>query len=123
MEAIDYCIEKSAAQGTPGYYSVLFQPPPIRAALISLRALERELNDVVELCTDRDVARRKLDYWQQELQSADTASPHPVTVALHRYADGALNDDDRARLLSGIAQRIMIAQPHHGGDVLGDGEA
>ena len=110
MEAIDYCADKVATQGTPGYYVVLFQPPPVRAALLALRALERELSDVAELCSDRAVAQRKLSYWQQELRGSNTSTPHPVTRALQQYANGVLDDDARARLVTATAQRIECTQ-------------
>ena len=110
MDAIDYCANKVATQGTPGYYVVLFQPPPVRAALVALRALERELSDVAELCTDQAVAQRKLNYWQQELHSNSTLASHPVTRALHQFASGVLDDDARARLIAATAQRIGRAQ-------------
>lgn len=110
MDAIDYCADKVATQGTPGYYVVLFQPPSVRAALIALRALERELSDVAELCTDQAVAQRKLSYWQQELHSNNSLVSHPVTRALQQFANGVLDDDARSRLIAATAQRIGRAQ-------------
>ncbi|MFT5176099.1 MAG: hypothetical protein ACI8W7_004293 [Gammaproteobacteria bacterium] len=110
MDAIDYCADKVATQGTPGYYVVLFQPPPVRAALVALRALERELSDVAELCTDQAVAQRKLNYWQQELHSSNTLASHPVTRALQQFANGVLDDDACTRLITATAQRIGRAQ-------------
>ena len=71
VSALDYCSDKAAAaQGTPGYYAVLFYPPPVRAALIALRALERELADIAELCTDHTVAQHKLGYCNRNCSQA-----------------------------------------------------
>jgi phytoene/squalene synthetase len=110
MDAIDYCVDKVATQGTPGYYAVLFQPPYVRAALIALRALERELSDVAELCTDRSVAQRKLDYWRQELLGNSASASHPVTRAMQKFTGDVLDDDARSQLLTGTAQRITREQ-------------
>lgn len=110
MDALEYCNNKVATPGSPGYYAVLFHPPAVRAALLALRTLERELSDIVELCTDRDVAQHKLRYWQQELHTGNDSAPHPVTRALRKHAAGALGDEARAKLLSGIAQRLSRPQ-------------
>jgi phytoene/squalene synthetase len=117
MDPIEYCNDKVAAQGTPGYYTVLFHPPPVRAALVALRALEHELREVVESCTDREVALNKLNYWQQELHAGNASTPHPVTRALRQYARDALDDGARARLLAATAQRISRVQIHDDAEV------
>ena len=112
MDALEYCNDKAAIQGTPGYYTVLFHPATVRAGLVALRALERELSDVVELCTDRDIALHKLNYWRQELDGNSPSAPHPVTRALQQYAGGVLDNEARGRLLDGTAQRILRPQFH-----------
>ena len=117
MDPFQYCHDKVAMPGTPGYYAVLFQPPPVRNALVALRALQCELDDVVERCSDRDIALRKLDYWRKELLSDNSAQPHPVSQALResdralRESDRALLDSDaRAGLLEATVQRICQPQ-------------
>lgn len=112
MDPFQYCNDKVAMPGTPGYYAVLFQPPPIRNALVALRALQCELDDVVEQCSDRDVALRKLDYWRKELLSDSSAQPHPVAQALRGSGGAQLDDDARAGLLEATVQRICQPQFH-----------
>jgi hypothetical protein len=108
--AIEYCNDKVAADGSPGYYAVLFQPSQARSALVALRALERELSEVVELCSDAHVAQHKLQFWQQQLNTSETSSPHPVTRALNQFAPQALGSHERNRLLSAVQDRISRAQ-------------
>src|SRR5690606_21228167 len=62
-----YCQEKAAASGSSFYYSFLFLPPPRRAAITALYAFCREVDDVVDECTDPGVARTKLAWWRDEL--------------------------------------------------------
>ncbi|MFT5447385.1 MAG: phytoene synthase [Gammaproteobacteria bacterium] len=112
MDPFQYCNDKAAMPGTPGYYAVLFQPPPVRNALVALRALQCELDDVVEQCSDRDVALRKLDYWQKELLNDNSAQPHPVSLALRESGGALLNRDARAGLLAATVQRISQPQFH-----------
>ena len=73
----------AAQSGSSFYYSFLFLPPERRRAITALYAFCREVDDVVDECTDSGVARTKLAWWRQELARlyADQAQ-HPVTRAL-----------------------------------------
>ena len=71
--------------GSSFYYSFLFLPVDQRRAITALYAFCREVDDVVDECSDNDVARRKLDWWREELENcfSGTAS-HPITRALEQ---------------------------------------
>jgi phytoene synthase len=78
-----YCQEKAARSGSSFYYSFLFLPPEKRRAITALYAFCREVDDVVDECSDPGVARAKLAWWRQELAQAFAGNPqHPVTRAL-----------------------------------------
>jgi len=78
-----YCQEKAAASGSSFYYSFLFLPPDQRQAITALYAFCREVDDVVDECTDTGVARAKLDWWRGELERCFRGEPtHPVSCAL-----------------------------------------
>lgn len=80
---LHYCREKTGGAGSALHYSLLFQAPATRVVLTALHALQRELDDIADECTDTGVARTKLGWWHDELGRAfaDQAR-HPVTLLL-----------------------------------------
>jgi len=87
MDPHEYCQTKAAQSGSSFYYSFLFLPPERRRAITALYAFCREVDDVVDECTDRAVARTKLAWWRQEVAAAFHGTPqHPVARALAEVA-------------------------------------
>jgi phytoene synthase len=83
MSPDEYCQQKAAQSGSSFYYSFLFLPGNKRLAITALYAFCREVDDVVDECTDEAVARNKLAWWRKEVQAMLTGNPtHPVTTAL-----------------------------------------
>ncbi|HSD61436.1 MAG TPA: presqualene diphosphate synthase HpnD [Burkholderiales bacterium] len=83
MSPDQYCQEKAAQSGSSFYYSFLFLPPEKRRAITALYAFCREVDDVVDECSDPQVSRAKLAWWRQEIAGAFAGNPqHPVTRAL-----------------------------------------
>jgi phytoene synthase len=83
MSPHQYCQNKAAASGSSFYYSFLFLPAEQQHAIIALYAFCREVDDVVDECNDPAVARRKLDWWREEINACFQGMPsHPVTRAL-----------------------------------------
>lgn len=79
----EYCQQTAAQSGSSFYYSFLFLPPERRRAITALYAFCREVDDIVDECTDTGVARTKLAWWRQELAQLYAGVPqHPVTQAL-----------------------------------------
>jgi phytoene synthase len=111
VDALAYCREKAAPPGSTGYYAVLMLTPPHCAGVLGLLALKCELEDVVERCSERAVAERKLAWWHEELARVhDATARHPVTICLRAHAPGALSAPDLAVLLSGVHRRIVQLQ-------------
>lgn len=83
MTPDQYCQQKASQSGSSFYYSFLFLPPARRRAITALYAFCREVDDVVDECTDLDIARTKLAWWRTEVAAlyAGTAR-HPVAQAL-----------------------------------------
>jgi phytoene synthase len=78
-----YCQEKAAASGSSFYYSFLFLPKEKRRAIIALYAFCREVDDVVDECTDEQVARTTLNWWRGQVAEIYGGKPqHPVAIAL-----------------------------------------
>lgn len=87
MDPHQYCQKKAAASGSSEYYSFLFLPQERRRAVTALYALCREVDDVVDECSDVGVARMKLAWWRNELAAAFRGTPqHPVARALAEIA-------------------------------------
>jgi 15-cis-phytoene synthase len=83
MNPHDYCQQKAAASGSSFYYSFLFLPHDRRRAITALYAFCREVDDVVDECSDAGVARTKLAWWREEVAGIFHGRPqHPVTQAL-----------------------------------------
>ena len=83
MSPEEYCQRKAASRGSSFYYSFLFLPPNRRRAITALYAFCREVDDVVDECSDPQIAASKLAWWRQELDHLYAGRPqHPVTQAL-----------------------------------------
>ena len=83
MNPNDYCQEKAAASGSSFYYSFLFLPKSQREAITALYAFCREVDDVVDECSEIALARTKLAWWRDEIAKLYAGNPqHPVTRAL-----------------------------------------
>src|SRR5918911_5765206 len=86
MTPDEYCQQKAAASGSSFYYSFLFLPPEKRRAITALYAFCREVDDVVDECTDAHIAATKLAWWRSEVRNLYAGKPqHPVMLALKPY--------------------------------------
>lgn len=83
MTPDQYCQDKAAKSGSSFYYSFLFLPPPQRQAITALYAFCREVDDVVDECSDPGLAATKLEWWRHEIGRLFAGEPtHPVTQSL-----------------------------------------
>ena len=87
MTPDQYCQEKAVQSGSSFYYSFLYLPPEKRRAITALYAFCREVDDIVDECTEESVARMKLAWWRQEIAFVYSAEQgkkpsHPVAKAL-----------------------------------------
>lgn len=87
MTPDQYCQQKAVQSGSSFYYSFLYLPLEKRRAITALYAFCREVDDVVDECTDPAVATAKLAWWRQEVGSIFSKErginpSHPVTKAL-----------------------------------------
>jgi phytoene synthase len=103
-----YCQDKAAASGSSFYYSFLFLPPERRRAITALYAYCREVDDVVDECTDPGVARTKLAWWRDEVKKLYAGTPnHPVTRALADViAPYGITEEQLATVIDGMAMDL-----------------
>ncbi len=85
MTEDEYCQEKTQQSSSSFYYSFLFLETPQRQAMNALYAYCREVDDVVDSCSDPNVAANKLAWWREEIFHLFHGTPnHPVTLALKK---------------------------------------
>ncbi|MSQ63618.1 MAG: squalene synthase HpnD [Betaproteobacteria bacterium] len=86
MNPDEYCRQKAVTSGSSLYYSLLYLPPERRHAITALHAFCREVKEVVDECSDAQLARTKLAWWRLEVGRLFEGSPgHPVTKALQPW--------------------------------------
>lgn len=115
MTPDEYCQNQTANSGSSFYLSFFFLSPERRQAINALYAFCREVDDVVDECTDSAVARARLQWWHDEIGRLFSGKPqHPVTRALapvisrfslseeyfHEIIDGMEMDLDEKRYSS-----------------------
>ena len=86
MSPQQYCKKKAAESSSSFTLSFIFLPKTQRQAMIALYAFCREVDDVVDECTDFNVAQIKLNWWKSEIANLYANTPqHPVTKALQPF--------------------------------------
>jgi phytoene synthase len=108
MTPDEYCQQKAAQSGSSFYYSFLFLPPERRRAITALYAYCREVDDVVDECTDPGVARTKLTWWREEVAKLYAGNPqHPVTKALaSAIGTYGIQQQNMLELIDGMAMDL-----------------
>jgi phytoene synthase len=83
MSPEEYCKHKAASSGSSFYYSFYFLSADKRRAILALYAFCREVDDVVDECSDPNVARTSLNWWRDQVRAIYESKPqHPVAIAL-----------------------------------------
>lgn len=85
MTSQQYCQQKVLPDGSSLYYSLRFLPSRQRDALTALEAFYAEINEIRYECQDKNVARLKLQWWQNEIaQTFAGTAHHPVCQSLSK---------------------------------------
>jgi phytoene synthase len=83
MTPDQYCQDKAASSGSSFTSSFRFLSQDKRRAMTTLYAFCREVDDVVDECSDAGVARTTLNWWRNEVAAIYNGTPtHPVCQAL-----------------------------------------
>src|SRR3954468_10852558 len=108
MTPDEYCQKKAASSGSSFYYSFLFLPPERRRAITALYAFCREVDDVVDECSEASIARTKLAWWRQEVASVYNGKPHhPVARALAEVVGRyGITEAELAEIIDGMAMDL-----------------
>lgn len=74
---------RATPPGSSAYYSVRFAPAALRDDVAALLAWRREVRAILEEVSDPGVARRKLQWWREELARTYAGDPrHPLSRVL-----------------------------------------
>jgi phytoene synthase len=105
----EFCQQRAAASGSSFYYSFLFLPAERRRAIIALYAFCREVDDVVDECSDAQLARTKLAWWRMEVGKLFQGEPsHPVTRALQPFVEKfSINEKQLNEIIDGMEMDLM----------------
>ncbi|ALP53179.1 squalene synthase HpnD [Candidatus Tenderia electrophaga] len=108
MTPDQYCQDKAAKSGSSFYYSFIFLAPPQRQAITALYAFCREVDDVVDECSDPNLAATKLAWWRTEIAALFDGTPtHPVTQALQTAVQGFnLPQEHFLEIIDGMAMDL-----------------
>jgi phytoene synthase len=108
MTPDQYCGERVRTAGSSLTLSFRFLDPPRRRAITALYAFCREVDDVVDECSDAQVAATKLAWWRTEIARLFSGTPqHPVTRALApAVATFALPEEHFQEILDGMAMDL-----------------
>ncbi len=83
MTPEQYCEDRTRKSGSSFYYSFMFLPKEKRRAITALYAFCREVDDVVDECSDAGVALTTLNWWRMQVADIYDGKPqHPVAQAL-----------------------------------------
>jgi 15-cis-phytoene synthase len=86
MTPLEYCQQKTAESGSNFTLSFIALSKEKKQAMTALYAFCREVDDVVDECTDLNVAQTKLNWWKLEIENLYNHTPqHPVTKALSLF--------------------------------------
>ena len=104
MTPDQYCRERLAASGSSFAHSFRFLDRERRQAITALYAFCREVDDVVDECTEPAIAAIKLAWWRQEIVALYGGQPnHPVSRALAKaIAKFALPQEHLQEIIDGM---------------------
>lgn len=83
MWAQKYCCQKTLASGSSFYYSFYLLSPKKKRAMFALYAFCREVDDIVDEITDKNLAWQKIKIWQAEIKNLHLGkSQNPIAQEL-----------------------------------------
>ncbi len=112
MTPDEYCREKTQQSSSSFYYSFLFLDDTQRQAMTALYAFCREVDDIVDECSEPSIAASKLSWWREEVTNLfHGTTSHPVTIALKTAIQNyPLKETHFQELISGMEMDLYVSQ-------------
>ncbi len=83
MKPFEYCEQRASDAGFDHLYRFIFRSDSERLAVLAVRALEHQFDELVEATSDADVAMTQLQWWTEEFERLYDGEPrHPITLAI-----------------------------------------
>lgn len=110
MSPEQYCQKKTTESGSSFYHTFRFLPAQRRLAITALYAFCREVDDVVDECSEYEVAQVKLNWWKDEINNLFAKRPiHPVTKALLPHVETyGLNQEYFLEIIDGMEMDLKF---------------
>ena len=106
MQPMEYCRQKARQSGSSFLAGFRFLSPQQKDAMTALYAFCRELDDVVDDCSDHQTARTALQWWRADLRRVFAAvemPEHPVCQALKTVCPAfSLPEEELAEIINGM---------------------
>ena len=106
MQPMEYCRQKARQSGSSFLAGFRFLSPQQKDAMTALYAFCRELDDVVDDCSDRQTARTTMQWWRADLRRVFAAAEmpeHPVCQALKTVCSAfSLQEEELAEIINGM---------------------
>ena len=112
MTPDEYCQQLTSKSGSSFYYSFMFLPALKRRAITALYAFCREVDDVVDECSDEKLAQKKLNEWREEIGRLYAGeAKHPVTQALQPLlSDFNLAEEYFIEIIDGMEMDLTVTR-------------
>ncbi|MCF7521074.1 presqualene diphosphate synthase HpnD [Neisseria sp. ZJ106] len=113
MSALDYCRQKAFQSRSSFLSGFRFLPQAQLDAMTVLYAFCRELDDVVDECSQAEIARITLEWWRQDLDKVFSGHTpeHPVNQALQTVrTQFELPHSELAELIDGMQMDLQQAR-------------
>lgn len=109
MSPEQYCEQKVAQSGSNLVSAFKILPADRRKAITALYAFCREVDDVVDECSEPQLAAIKLSWWRTELDRLTAGQPeHPVTQALLPHMQAyELQQHDFNEIITGVGMDLQ----------------
>ncbi|UOO91924.1 presqualene diphosphate synthase HpnD [Vitreoscilla stercoraria] len=121
MDSLAYCQQKAAASGSNFLVSFKFLSQSKKDALTIIYAFCREVDDIVDDCTDANVAMQTLQWWRQDLAKVfvDGEVPeHPVHQAIASIKEHyQLPQEEFVAIIDGMQMDLQQARYNSFGDL------
>ena len=107
-----YCLQKAQQSGSSFVVSFKFLSQDKRDAMIALYAFCREVDDVVDDCSDVGVAQTTLNWWRNQVTLIFSGQPeHPVCQALQEHVVRfALPENEFMDIIDGMQMDLQQAR-------------
>ena len=107
MSPTEFCRNKVARSNSNFTVAFALLNNEKREAMEALYSYCREIDDIADSGLETDIAKRKLDWWEEEICNVLDSPTHPITIALQKPIDKcSLPITDFLKIIGGVRQDL-----------------